>query len=64
MTKGNILWFDKKKGYGFVRNEDGDIFVHHSAMIKKFIPEKDDLISFEIVDGEKGKKAKNITKMG
>jgi len=64
MTIGNVLWFDKKKGYGFVRNETGDVFIHHSSMVKKFTPEKGDLISFEIVDGEKGKKAKDITKMG
>ena len=64
MPQGNVCWFDKKKGYGFVSYENHDIFIHHSEIIKKYIPETNDLIAFEIVDGEKGLKAKNITKVG
>jgi cold shock CspA family protein len=33
-------------------------------MESKFVPEENDLISFEIVSGEKGPKATNITKVG
>ncbi|MCH7631274.1 MAG: cold shock domain-containing protein [Proteobacteria bacterium] len=54
MLSGKILWFDKKKGYGFVGTEQGDIFIHHSAIKEKYIPENNDLISFEVVPGIKG----------
>ena len=66
MPQGEVRWFNKKKGYGFVQMqyEDRDIFLHHSEIIEEFIPEHNDKISFEIIDGEKGLKAKNITKVG
>ncbi len=64
MPQGNVRWFDKKKGYGFVDHEGKDIYIHYSAFIEKFTPETHDLIAFEIIDGEKGRKAQNITKVG
>ena len=64
MPQGNVKWFDKKKGYGFVTHEGKDIYIHHSEMDHKHVPETNDLISFEIVPGEKGFKAQNITKVG
>jgi len=64
MPQGNVRWFNKKKGYGFVLFEDKDIFLHYSNLLEKFIPETNDLISFDIVDGEKGLKAEKITKVG
>ena len=64
MPTGTVKWFDKKRGYGFVEHEGKDIFIHHTGLIGKFIPENNDLIAFEIVDGEKGLKAQKITKVG
>ena len=64
MPEGNVKWFDKKKGYGFVDHEGKDIFIHWTGMVDHFIPENNELISFEIIDGEKGLKAKDITKVG
>lgn len=32
--KGIVKWFDSRKGYGFIRGEDGtDIYVHFSHII-------------------------------
>ena len=64
MPKGNVKWYDKNKGYGFVDHNDQDVFIHWSEMKEKFVPETNDLISFDVVPGEKGPKAQNITKVG
>lgn len=33
MAKGTVKWFDPKKGFGFLVNNDGiDVFVHHSQI--------------------------------
>lgn len=33
LTKGTVKWFDVRKGYGFISDEDGvDCFVHFSSI--------------------------------
>jgi len=61
---GVVKWFDKKKGYGFVESPRGDVFIHHSSFKNDMIINDHDMISFEIVEGEKGLKAINIIKVG
>ena len=35
MAKGTVKWFDVKKGFGFVINEQGlDVFVHYTNIDK------------------------------
>ena len=64
MATGIVKWFDEKKGYGFIEQEDGpDVFVHHSginAVGFKTLNEGEQ-VSFDIEQGPKGPAAVNVT---
>jgi CspA family cold shock protein len=64
MAKGQVKWFDQKKGYGFITREDGDdLFVHYSAINRdgfKTLDEGDE-VEFEVTQGNKGLQATNVT---
>lgn len=62
---GTVKWFNDAKGFGFIQREGGpDVFVHFSAIQSngfKSLAEGDH-VEFEIVDGQKGPQATNVTK--
>lgn len=65
MPKGRVKWFNEKKGYGFIEQENGeDVFVHFSAIQGdgfKTLTEGQE-VEFEIAQGPKGVHAKNVVK--
>lgn len=66
MTKGTVKWFNNQKGYGFVTTEEGtDIFVHHTGINKEGFRSltEGQAVEFDIIDGEKGKQAVNVTEV-
>ena len=63
---GTVKWFNAKKGFGFISDEDGkDVFVHFSALqMDGFkVLEEGDKVEFEVVNGEKGPQAANVIKL-
>ena len=66
MAEGTVKWFSGKKGYGFISQENGeDVFVHYSSITMdgfKSLTEGD-RVSFEVVEEDRGLKAKNVKKI-
>ena len=66
MTTGTVKWFNAEKGFGFITREDGsDVFVHFSAIQGEGFKtlEEGQKVSFEIVEGDRGPQAANVTKL-
>lgn len=64
---GVVKWFNADKGYGFIRQEEGpDVFVHYSAIQGGGFRslEEGERVEFEIIDGQKGKQASNVIRLG
>ena len=65
--KGTVKWFNAKKGFGFISDENGnDVFVHFSALQMdgfKVLDEGEE-VEFDVVNGEIGPQASNVVKIG
>ena len=64
MTNGIVKWFNDRKGFGFIEQENGpDVFVHHSAINSTGFKSlnEGDRVSFDIEQGQKGPAAANVT---
>ena len=63
---GTVKWFNAKKGFGFISDEEGNVvFVHFSALqMEGFkVLDEGDKVEFDVVNGEKGPQAANVTKL-
>jgi CspA family cold shock protein len=66
VVSGTVKWFNEKKGFGFIQQDDGgDVFVHHSAITMSGFRTlaEGDRVSFEVEQGQKGPAAKNVKKL-
>ena len=66
MKIGTVKWFNNEKGFGFISVEgENDMFVNFPAIqgdgYKSL--EEGQKVEFEVVDGEKGPQAANVTRI-
>ena len=62
--EGKVKWFSDQKGYGFIdRGDQGDVFVHHSAIqMQGFRTLKEgDNVYYDLLESPKGLQAVNVT---
>ena len=65
MATGIVKWFDDKKGFGFIEQDDGgDIFVHHSSIVMSGFRTlaEGERVSFDVEESDRGPVAKNVNK--
>ena len=66
MAKGKVKWFNNRKGFGFIQQEDGpDLFVHFSSIQTdgyRTLNEGEE-VTFDVEDGERGPKAVNVSRV-
>lgn len=64
MANGIVKWFNERKGYGFIQQEEGpDVFVHHTGINANGFKtlNEGDRVTFDIEQGTKGPAAVNVT---
>lgn len=66
MANGVVKWFDATKGYGFIKAEEGDIFVHVSKLQESGIDnlEEGQEVSYDLEDNRGRTAATNLKVVG
>jgi CspA family cold shock protein len=66
VEKGQVKWFNDSKGFGFIaRDNDEDVFVHHTAIQMEGFKSlsEGDQVEFEVTRGPKGLQAQNVRRI-
>jgi len=62
MQTGKVKFFNRRKKYGFITGDDGlDYFFHESGLTEGIYVKDEDKVEFKVVDGDRGKKAVEIS---
>ena len=64
--EGTVKWFSDKKGFGFItRDGEDDVFVHYSSINGEGFRtlREGEKVSFDIIQGDRGPKASNVTRV-
>ena len=63
--KGTVKFFNVMKRFGFIAGEYGkEYFVHKSGLKEGTILRENDIVTFDVEEGDRGPKAANVAKEG
>ena len=63
MTTGTVKWFDSKKGFGFIVNDEGqDVFVHYTIIEGEGFRslKEGEVVNYEPAVGKRGLSASKV----
>ncbi|HHT9112257.1 MAG: cold-shock protein [Planctomycetes bacterium RIFOXYD2_FULL_41_16] len=66
MATGTVKWFNDKKGFGFISQDNGeDVFVHQTSIESEGFRTlaEGDKVEFEVIKDQKGYKATKVRKL-
>ena len=66
MANGSVKWFNDKKGFGFISQDNGDdVFVHQTSIQGEGFRTlaEGDKVEFGVTKDQKGFKATNVVKL-
>ena len=66
MATGTVKWFNDKKGFGFISQDNGDdVFVHQTSIQGEGFRTlaEGDKVEFEVMKDQKGYKATKVRKL-
>jgi CspA family cold shock protein len=66
MVVGKVKFFRDKLGWGFIQQEDGtDVFVYYKDILGEGYRSlaKGETVQFDLIEGPKGQKAVNVSKV-
>ena len=59
---GTVKFFNEGKGFGFIAGEDGkEYFVHQTGLNDGVRLRENDAVTFDVVEGDRGPKAENVS---
>ncbi|UPT65313.1 MAG: cold shock domain-containing protein [Sphingobacteriales bacterium JAD_PAG50586_3] len=58
MQTGTVKFFNESKGFGFIKSNNQDIFVHVSQLTEQI--RENDNVTFDVKEGDKGLNAVNV----
>jgi len=62
MQQGKVKFYNRNKRYGFIKGDDGtDYFFHETGLSEGIYVEDNDKVEFTVEDGDRGKKAVDIS---
>ena len=62
MQQGKVKFYNRNKRYGFIKGDDGtDYFFHETGLSEGIYGEDNDKVEFTVEDGDRGKKAVDIS---
>ena len=66
MSRGIVRRFNNQRGFGFISDSEGnDVFVHYTGINEDGFKslEEGQEVEFDVIQGEKGPQAVNVTKL-